>query len=749
MSQMLPKAGGQAQSAGFSAYGNDISSQNSIGPGAPSLPQNQPPYSLNSLQQQQQLLQRQQLQQQLQQQQQQLQLQQQQQLQMVVQGASGTPILGSGGVAYRSSGGARVPTHVPKYTQMMNRERSITPSTDDEIGGRAVMQSDVSPPPADAAAAAAPPEGEVEKEISNLANAKEKTPMCLVNELARYNKVTHQYSLVDEQGPAHKKTFFVKLELGSEVYEAKGESIKKAQHAAAAKALEGTALSQPVPKAPRYVEGEGSNITPTVELNAMAMKRGEPAVYKSLDTKQQQPYAPANLDFRGIFQQRFHYGGGKPRPFFVMLKVGQREFIGEGVTRQTARHNAAAKALKVLRSLPISTEKAKVKPEDEEDDDDAMKSEISLVHEIALKRSLSVAFEVTRESGPPHMKNFVTKCLVGDLTTESEGNSKKLSKKRAAELMLEELKKLPSLPPAMLKPKIKAPNNKKKNRNIIKVQKADPSYGIGVNPISRLIQIMQANKKREPVYTLVEEKGLARRREFIMRCQVDEQMADGVGPNKKLAKRNAAEAMLQLLGYSRPSPQPTKPAIKMTSSSEGGVGGGSGSDKKVTFVDSTKPANGVKELSPSISTGCQVVPGLLRLNQSTAANMLASSPQNMVSGTEDEVSSILFKAGSKVDKQVNALAEYLKIPVTFEEFFKNQNNNTEYITRVTLATLPPHKFHGEGPTSESAKDAAALAALRYLLNVTAGEAMMKGAGDGNFVQTETLARQLNSSGDMM
>ena len=47
-------------------------------------------------------------------------------------------------------------------------------------------------------------------------------------------------------------------------------------------------------------------------------------------------------------------------------------------------------------------------------------------------------------------------------------------------------------------------------------QKADPNYGVGINPISRLIQIMQAQKKKEPVYTLVTERGLPRRREFIV-----------------------------------------------------------------------------------------------------------------------------------------------------------------------------------------------------------------------------------------
>jgi hypothetical protein len=34
-----------------------------------------------------------------------------------------------------------------------------------------------------------------EQGIESLANAKEKTPMCLVNELARFNKIQHQYRL--------------------------------------------------------------------------------------------------------------------------------------------------------------------------------------------------------------------------------------------------------------------------------------------------------------------------------------------------------------------------------------------------------------------------------------------------------------------------------------------------------------------------------------------------------------------------
>ena len=66
------------------------------------------------------------------------------------------------------------------------------------------------------------------------------------------------------------------------------------------------------------------------------------------------------------------------------------------------------------------------------------------------------------------MRSFITRCSVGEVTTEGEGNGKKVSKKRAAEMMLEELKKLPDMPSATAKPK-KPPVVKKKNRNLIKV----------------------------------------------------------------------------------------------------------------------------------------------------------------------------------------------------------------------------------------------------------------------------------------
>ncbi|NWW10945.1 STAU2 protein, partial [Oreocharis arfaki] len=380
-----------------------------------------------------------------------------------------------------------------------------------------------------------------------MANPKEKTPMCLVNELARFNRIQPQYKLLNERGPAHAKMFTVQLTLGEQTWEAEGSSIKKAQHAAASKALNETTLPKPTPRPPKTnVNNNPGSITPTVELNGLAMKRGEPAIYRPLDPKPIPNYR-ANYNFRGMYNQRYHCP--VPKIFYVQLTVGNSEFFGEGKTRQAARHNAAMKALQALQNEPIP-EKLPQNGEagkESEEDKDANKSEISVVFEIALKRNIPVSFEVIKESGPPHMKSFVTRVTVGEFTAEGEGNSKKLSKKRAAMAVLQELRKLPPLP-VIEKPKLYF---KKRPKTILKT---GPEYGQGMNPISRLAQIQQAKKEKEPEYVLLSERGMPRRREFVMQVKVGNDITTGTGPNKKIAKRNAAEAMLLQLGYKASTP---------------------------------------------------------------------------------------------------------------------------------------------------------------------------------------------------
>lgn len=111
---------------------------------------------------------------------------------------------------------------------------------------------------------------------------------------------------------------------------------------------------------------------------------------------------------------------------------------------------------------------------------------------------------------------------------------------------------------------------------------------------------------------MLEERGAPRRREFVIEAAVNGVACTGVGPNKKVAKRNAAEALLNHLGYANPPNTKTTPSRP----DKEGESGGGGVDKarKVTFVEE-KP-----ETAPSVggSGGRQLVPGLLLVgDQST------------------------------------------------------------------------------------------------------------------------------------
>lgn len=149
-----------------------------------------------------------------------------------------------------------------------------------------------------------------------------KTPLCLVNELVRYNKIKHEYVLLDEIGPAHKKTFYILLKLGidtenEETYTANGSSIKKTQHLAAELALKSTKFKFPVKRdkfsTDQLINGNGASQLeeqlkankrnknkqsvnpPTVRLNTLAMKLGLVANYTHSISS-----FSSNIDFNSI-----------------------------------------------------------------------------------------------------------------------------------------------------------------------------------------------------------------------------------------------------------------------------------------------------------------------------------------------------------------------------------------------------------------------------------------------------------------
>nr|XP_006132250.1 double-stranded RNA-binding protein Staufen homolog 1 isoform X4 [Pelodiscus sinensis] len=614
-------------------------------------------------------------------------------------------------------------------SQILNKNQSLsqplsipctTSSLPSENAGRPLQNSALPSASVTSTSAVAAP--------SNMANPKEKTPMCLVNELARFNKIQPEYKLLSEQGPAHSKVFTVQLTLGDQHWEAEGTSIKKAQHAAAAKALEGTKFPKPTAR-PSRSEGKNPGMRPTYNYNM----RG------------------------GAYPPRYFYPFPVgPLLYQVELSIGGQQFHGKGRTRQAAKHDAAAKALKILQNEPLP-EKPEVNGK-EPDDENLNKSEISQVFEIALKRNLPVNFEVTKESGPPHMKSFVTKVFVGEFMGEGEGKSKKISKKNAAIAVLEELKKLPPLPMVeKMKPRIK-----KKTKSIVKLQ-TSPEYGQGMNPISRLAQIQQAKKEKEPEYMLITERGLPRRREFVMQVKVGMHTAEGMGTNKKVAKRNAAENMLELLGFKVPQPQPPKPALKTEEKTPVKK---PGDGRKVTFfepgTEETSASNKDDEFRMPYLSHQQLPAGILpmvpEVAQAVGANQghhtkefnrAAPNPAKatvtamiarelLYGGTSPTAETILKNNNSpghmphgpltRPSEQLDYLSSVQGIQVEYKDFPKNNKN--EFVSLINCSSQPPLISHGIGKDVESCHDMAALNILKLLSELDQQSTEMPRQGNG-------------------
>ncbi|XP_046882183.1 double-stranded RNA-binding protein Staufen homolog 1 isoform X2 [Hypomesus transpacificus] len=624
--------------------------------------------------------------------------------------------------------------------------------------------------------------------VSNMANPKEKTPMCLVNELARFNKIQPEYKLLCEQGPAHSKMFSVRLTLGDQRWEAEGTSIKKAQHSAAASALAQTTLPKPSMRSPRNTDC----MTHTMELNALCMKLGKKPIYKPIDPYPgMRPSFNYNIRPPGPYQrsmQQYYY----PFPpvgtvlYHMELSIGGQQFHGKGRTRQLAKHDAAAKALKVLQKEPMLQELPEINGEPEEEN--LNKSEISQVFEIALKRNLPVDFEVLQEAGPPHMKSFMVRVTVGEFSGEGEGKSKKIAKKLAATAVLEELRRLPHLPTVekML------PRIKKKTKSIIKLQ-TSPEYGQGMNPISRLAQIQQAKKEKEPEYNMVTERGLPRRREFVMQVTVCGQCAEGMGPSKKVAKRNAAEKMLELLGYKVPQPLPPKPALK---TDEKAPLKKPGDGRKVTFFEpgsvedvalgdhqgrvSSKEEDfripylshqqlpaGILPMVPEVAQAVGACQGLHAKDYSRAmanANPAMATITAMIAnellyaGTSLTAETILKSKNSlghlphgpltRPSEQLSYLATVQGLQVEYKDFPKNNKN--EFVSLINCSSQPPLISHGIGKDVESCHDMAALNILKLLSeldqqsNDRTGNGPISGCGKQE-LEGDSLLKQANSS----
>ncbi|XP_045018526.1 double-stranded RNA-binding protein Staufen homolog 1 isoform X3 [Bubalus bubalis] len=417
------------------------------------------------------------------------------------------------------------------------------------------------------------------------------------------------------------------------------------------------------------------------------MKLGKKPMYKPVDpySRMQSTY---NYNMRGgAYPPRYFYPFPVPPLLYqVELSVGGQQFNGKGKTRQAAKHDAAAKALRILQSEPPS-ERLEVNGRESEEEN-LNKSEISQVFEIALKRNLPVNFEL----------------------------------------------------------------------------QGGPECGQGMNPISRLAQIQQAKKEKEPEYLLLAERGLPRRREFVMQVKVGNHTAEGSGTNKKVAKRNAAENMLEILGFKVPQAQPSKPALKSEEKTpikkpgdgrkvtffEPGSGDENGTSNKedefrMPYLSHQQLPAGILPMVPEVAQAVGVSQGhhtkdFARVAPNPAkATVTAMIARELLYGGTSPTAETILKSNissghaphgplTRPSEQLDYLSTVQGFQVEYKDFPKNNKN--EFVSLINCSSQPPLISHGIGKDVESCHDMAALNILKLLSELDQQNTEMPRTGNG-------------------
>ena len=410
-----------------------------------------------------------------------------------------------------------------------------------------------------------------------------KTPMWQIGQLARYHKLNPVYKLEKEDPKKKAKRFTVSLTLDKEVWTGHGNTKKHAKQNAANKAIKGTSFTLPTSSKKTTVNPNA--LTATVKLNGWAMANRKQVTYSLCEKRyipvinqynmqQQQllamplPYQmhenPYLFPMNGFSTIENNISNShptspmsmpfkKPTYFQVCVQVEDEKFFGEGPTQQAARHDAANNALSTLAknySVPIVengiAENKEAKPlSSQKKEQNPSKTSVCLLNEEVLARNMSIVFNVLEEKGPPHLKCYTLEVVAGHFTNQkldekrahfkavASGTSKKAARQVAASQILKEIRE-------QFPPKEKPPP--KIDKGPLKGHQPPASV---LHPVSRLMQICQAQKIKPPSYSLIEESSEKHSgNTFTMKCCLNEKSVTATGKSKKDAKRAAADAML-------------------------------------------------------------------------------------------------------------------------------------------------------------------------------------------------------------
>lgn len=322
------------------------------------------------------------------------------------------------------------------------------------------------------------------------------------------------------------------------------------------------------------------------------------------------------------------------------------------------------------------------------------KTPISFLQELCTKRGITPQYDLIANEGAVHEPTFVFKVTAGEYVGTGKGTSKKKAKQNAALSVLNQMMGIASNGSATVV------------EDYSQVVPGTGSAGDGLsgNPVGELQEMTQKNLWAPPVYEFTSEQGPPHAREFVCTVKLGRVNEQGVGKSKKIAKRNAATAMISMLKQGL-----ANPGAEIEGGAEGeGYDGENNmplSDAHAAYT-SLKEGKRVQTLTPQASQ---------KISQFYQG--LKAKTGNHLAALQVKEAKSLNTPSTNYCQMLQEIAEEQRFEVTYVDIPELSTAGLHQCL-VQLSTMPVAVCHGIGQSKDEARALAAHNSLHYLKIMT-------------------------------
>lgn len=320
------------------------------------------------------------------------------------------------------------------------------------------------------------------------------------------------------------------------------------------------------------------------------------------------------------------------------------------------------------------------------------KTPVSLLQELYVRRGITPKYDLVQIEGAVHEPTFKYRVTVGEFVATGCGQSKKKAKHCAAKAILDKL--------AGAQNSGKAPANQPTIPDLATEILSPYDDGIEGNPVGLLQELCMSRRWPPPTYDLSHEEGLPHERSFTINCVIEGKHTEiGAGKSKKLAKRQAANKMIQKL---RATPLENEENYHNVDDDELAQGM---SQRYATIKETT-----FKSMNSSNSQQISRFHKNLKSLQGEQISKLSQGEEitqlldDLSLNQETKLESISF---------LNEIGKEQNFEVTFVDI-EEISKKGKFQCLVQLSTQPVAVCFGEGSSLEEAQESAAVNALEYL-----------------------------------